>query len=322
MMISYREKMFVLIIAMVAIPTLLIVTSNLVGNDSERKENIAVSGEPTSCHTDGGTADATGLKVWCWQDIDLPDYQDRTSRSFSDGELHIDSECYEKQVSRVGNQLQFRIDPMEPKVSDWCPRDFNMRAEIRTSPWNIRHALGTEEWFGWSYTFGTDYVVDRNNQWLFFQVHPGIMGESPQVEFTIVKEGQVAGHKAGEIFIVNAANRKEYWPTGIVPGAGETLDLVVHVVWGDASQGLLQVWIDGKRIYDKQVPTVYQRYPWGGNAKWGIYKWPWTQEAGVRKSKQQGITRLETFMGPLRIITRNPDDQEYLEDAYTRVVPR
>ena len=217
--------------------------------------------------------------------------------SFSNKELSIDSECYEKQVTKVGSKLKFRIDPTFPVVESWCQRDFNMRAEIRTAPWDVRHAKGVEEWFGWSYTFGNDYKIDRNNQWLFFQVHPAITGLSPHTELMVIKDGQFRGHEAGEIYIVNRANEKEYHPTGISPKAGETLHIVVHVIWGDDSNGLLQVWINGQSFYNKQVKTVYSNYPWGGNAKWGIYKWPWATKENVQKSLDQGITHLETYMG-------------------------
>ncbi len=282
-------------------------------NDSDLTDN--------GCNTNGGLASDTGFKSWCWEDITIPDYSASKGTSFSQGELHIDSECYEKQVSKEGNRLKFKVNPTYPAVENWCSRDFNMRAEIRTKPWNIRHSKGTEEWFGWSYTFGDNYVIDKNSQWLFFQVHPGMFGVSPHTELMIAKDGQFNGHDAGEIYVVNSANGKEYHPTGITPKAGETIKIVVHAIWGDASNGLLQVWINGEKLYDRQVATVYDSYPWGGNAKWGIYKWPWANENSVQKSLQQGVEQLETYMGPLRMITRRPGDSDYGNDSYSLVAP-
>ena len=275
-----------------------------------------------TCDTQGGMSDETGLKIWCWGDIDIPQYFDETGIDFSGGELTIDSECYEQQVTKIGNVLKFRVDPTHPEVESWCTRDYNIRAEIRTNPWEIRHDLGTEEWFGWSYIFSSDYVIDKNNQWLFFQVHHGIEGESPHTEILVIKDGQFSGHSAGEIYVSNGADSPHFIPTGITPGAGERLDLVVHAVYDTGSNGLLQVWINGQNVYDEQVATVYSSSPWGGNAKWGIYKWPWAEAAGVQKSLQQGITHLETYMGPLRMITRRPGDPNYLENSYSEVEPR
>ena len=276
----------------------------------------------SNCVTNGGLAGDTGLKTWCWESVTLPQYFGSKGVSFSNGELVIDSECYEQQITKVGNQLKFRVNPTTPEVGSWCSRDYNMRAEIRTAPWNIRHPKGTEEWFGWSYTFGNDYVVDQNNQWLFWQVHHGVVGDSPQTELMIIKDGQFNGHNAGEIYVVNnVTDGEKYNPTGIKPTAGQKLDIVVHVVWDDASNGLLQVWINGQSVYDKQVATVYSSSPWGGNAKWGIYKWPWASSNGVQQSQQQGITHLETFMGNLRIITRQPGNSDYLHDSFSLVAP-
>lgn len=284
--------------------------------------NTQEIGDRIACGTGGGMAFDTGQKAWCWDDITIPEYTNKKGVALSNNQLYVDSECYEKQVTNVGNRLRFSINPTTPSTDkNWCSRDFNMRAEIRTAPWNIRHPLGTEEWFGWSYTFGKDYVIDKNNQWLFFQVHHGVVGDSPQTELMVIKDGQFKGHDAGEIYVVNNANYPDYHPTGIVPKAGEKLDIVVHAVWGDTSNGLLQVWINGQNIYDEQVATVYATHPWGGNAKWGIYKWPWANESGVQKSLQRGITHLETYMGPLRMITRRPGDVDYLTDSYSLVAP-
>ena len=280
--------------------------------------------EPVSridCNDGGGRANAYGQKAWCWNTITIPDYSGGKGVGFGNG-LFIDSECYEKQVTKSGDKIKFKVDPTGPQVGSWCSRQFNLRAEIRTEPWNVRHAKGTEEWFGWSYTFGNDYKIDMNNQWKFFQVHNGVVGKPPQIGLEVIHGNQFRGHDAGEIYVTNASGGEKYTPTGIVPKAGQTIDVVVHAIWSDASNGLLQVSIDGKMVYDKEVATVLPGNPWAGNAKWGIYIWPWSDESRVQKSKNQGIAHLETLMGPLRIITRKPGDPDYGEDAYDLVRPK
>jgi len=276
----------------------------------------------TQSEDKGGMANDSGLKIWNWKNIKLPSYTGKLGAPFSHNQLHIDSECSENQLSIIGNSIKFRVSPKKhPEVAEWCTRDFNMRAEIRTAPWNVRHPLGTEEWFGWSYYFGEDYVIDQFNDWLFFQVHPGIVGKSPQIELMISKEGQNNTKNAGEICVVNKGNYPDNHPTGITPKAGDKLDIVVHAIWGNSANGLLQVWINKQKVYDKEVATVYADYAWGGNAKWGIYKWPWADKSGVDKSKEQGITHLETYMGPLKIITRNSEDPDYRSDSFALVSP-
>jgi len=273
------------------------------------------------CSVGGGKAGETGLKIWCWENIDLPVYSGSKGPAFNNGELTIDSECNEQQVTKVGNRLKFRVNPTTPEAGSWCEEEFNMRAEVRTSPWQVNHPSGTEEWFGWSYTLGNDYIIDKHNQWLFWQVHHGVVGDSPHTEIMVIKDGQFSGHSAGEIYVSNGADSPHYIPTGITPKAGDKLDIVVHAVWDTGSNGLLQVWINGQNVYDGQVATVYSSSPWGGNAKWGIYKWPWRNESGVQKSLEQGITHLETYMGTLRQITRRPGDPDYLKDSYSMVAP-
>ena len=278
--------------------------------------------EQIACSVGGGRANDTGEKVWCWENINIPEYSGSKGVAFSNGELVIDSECYEKQVTKSGNKLKFSVNPTSPNVPNWCSRDFNMRAEIRSAPWNVRHPKGTEEWFGWSYTFGNNYIVDKNNQWLFWQVHHGTVGDSPHTELMIIKDGQFNGHSAGELYVVNnASSSSKYNPTGITPRAGEKLDIVVHTVWNTGSSGLLQVWINGQKVHDEQGATIYAASPWGGNAKWGIYKWPWADANGVAQSQQQGIESLETYLGDLRVITRRDGDPEYLENSYSKVAP-
>ena len=132
----------------------------------------------------------------------------------------------------------------------------------------MKHKLGTEEWFGWNYRFGDDYKIDEINDWLFFQVHNSINGTSPQVKLYVAHGHSKNSDHAGEIVITNNGNYPDYNKTGIVPVAGDSFDIVIHVIWGDDSNGLLQVWINGEKLYDKHVSTVYPEYPWGGNAKW------------------------------------------------------
>ena len=275
-----------------------------------------------SCTTNGGYAHDTGLKTWCWGDINVPSGASSGKDSFSNGQLALNVECSANQVVREGDRLKFKLNPTSPSPASWCGNNYNMRSEIRTMPWQVNHPLGTEEWIGWSYTFGNNYVVDNNNPWLFFQMHQGVSG-SPPFEFTVVPSS-LYGAQNGEVVIINHANKTETdrTRTGVVPSAGTTLNIVVHVVHGLGSNGKLEVWINNNKVYDKQVGTVLAAAPWGGNAKFGIYKWPWREAAGVQNSTNQGITSLETYMGPLRIITRRPGDSNYGQNSFQQVVPR
>lgn len=295
-------------------------------NNSNNQQDEILEPVHSDCETNGGKAGDTGLKTWCWAEIPVPLwdgdgdnfflYKDQLKISNSD-------RWYENQIVNDGDRLKFHLNPTTTPVGLDPSDGYNYRAEIRTAPWDIQHPSGTEEWFGWSYTFGEDYVVDQINKWVFFQVHNGISGVSPQVYLYISDaSSKNAGNVAGKVLVVNNGNNPDYLDTDIIPQPGQTLDIVVHVIWADASTGLLQVWIDDVNVYNKQVSTIYPEYPWGGNAKWGIYHPRWREGADVQNSLDQGITDVETFMGPLRIITRRPGDPDYGKDSFELVKPR
>jgi hypothetical protein len=297
----------------------LIEDTNEPPTDVSTVSETAISSENRDCQTSGGKAFETGLKTWCWGDINLPNYTGKTS-TFNNGQLGIDSECNENQLTKVGDELRFYVNPQTP-AKGWCNNPYNMRAELMTRPWGVNNPKGTEEWFGWSYRFGDSYVPDNENPWLFFQIHHGVAG-SPPIELAVVPS-RLYGAQTGEVVVINHANKTETdrTRTGIISEAGQKLDIVVHVIHDLGSKGLLQVWINGKSVYDKHVGTVYSFAPWGGNSKFGIYKWPWRQESGVQKSLLQGIDHVETYMGALRIITRHPDDSNFGVDSYAEVAP-
>ncbi len=276
---------------------------------------------PMGCSTTGGKADDSGFKSWCWQDVNLPSGVPGDD-NFSNTELVISSECNPGQVTNDGNRLRFSLNPTSPEPQSWCSNSFNMRAEIRTAPWRVNHPIGTEEWFGWSYTFGDNYKIDKINPWLFFQIHEGTTGKTPMIALWCTSENGAGGVSAGEIIVSNTTGGQVYSTTGVRPQAGQTIDVVIRVIYGDETNGLLQIWIDGNKVHDVTRRTVHSFNPVGGNAKFGIYKWPWRQASGVQSSAQQGINSLETFMGPLRIITRKPGDPDYKKDSYQEVAPR
>ncbi len=282
----------------------------------ENKERIA-------CDVGGKKANETGLKIWCWEEIDVPTGEIGGGDIFSNDQLALSIECNPNQVIKEENRLKFVLNPISPSPADWCSNDFNIRSEIRTMPWEINSPAGTEEWFGWSYGFGENYSIDKENPWAFFQVHDGTIGISPLISFWIMNENGPGGGNAGEIHVVNTTSgTNNYATTGIIPEAGKKYNIVVHVIWGDESKGLLEVWIDGSVVYNKKIRTIRTNNPVGGNAKFGIYKWPWANDANVQKSLEQGIESLETYMGPLRAITRRPNDSDYGKNSYAQVQPR
>jgi hypothetical protein len=257
--------------------------------------------------------------------VSVPSGASSGTVGFSDGELALNIECSANQVVREGNRLKFALNPTSPSPASWCNNDYNMRAEIRTMPWNVDHPSGTEEWFGFSYTFGNTYRIDTTGNWSFWQVHENTIGASPLLSLQI--DGRSgSSYDFGELMLSNTSqpignNKNSNYGTGIVPVAGQTLDIVMHVIWGDDSTGLWQVWVDGAKVHDLQARTVRAADPVGGNSKFGIYYSPWRSQSSVEASAAAGVTHIETYMGPLRMITRRPGDADYRKDSYNEVSP-
>ena len=301
----------------------------------DANNNTPETNNNTNCVTNGGRAGDTGLKTWCWGDVALPTGYDDDYEAFSNNQLGVNSHCNTGMVTQAGDRLYFKVNPTTPAAQGWCGYSYNYRAEIRESPRDVNHPIGTESWYGWNYTFGNDYIID-NNEWLFWQVHDADgLHSNPLISLWLLRANQNGTTaKRGEITIVNTAqdsNNHLYVPTGIVPVAGDSFDIVVHVIWGTEANGLYEVWISPVgaqtpvQVYSQQIRTVPTEAGagFGGYAKWGIYKWRWKDEiANINISNALGITELNTSMGPLRIITRSLDDPNYLKDSYSEVAPR
>ena len=266
------------------------------------------------------STEVTRVKEWDWNQLILPNYDWEEGTEFGNG-LAVDVSFDNKGVQIVGNKIRFHVNPVSPHPSPDAPSKFNYRSEIRTTPWNIRHSLGTEQWIGWRYTFSDNYVIDKTAPITIYQNHPGVEGMSPQFELEIAALNQPLPAKGGEIQLVNAANGDRILLPN-KPQAGETLDVVILVVYGKRKKGLLKLWLNDKLVYNKITSTVYSKYPWGGNNKWGIYHHSfYDNPASVQKSIAAGAGEVELFMGPLKIITRKPNHAEYLSNAYQLVRP-
>ncbi|MBU2948022.1 heparin lyase I family protein [Zobellia uliginosa] len=271
------------------------------------------------CSTGSSSATEAGAKVWCWGDINIP-----SDGFFDDYKLFVSSHCSSNMVKSSGGRVQFQVNPISPVASEECGSDYNYRAEIREHPSDVDYPIGTEQWWGFDYKFEDGYVADEL-PWILWQTHGSF--SIPSNPMTSIQLGPTnyngSLNPVGELFVVNNSLSAEgkFTPVGVVPRAGQTLKIVIHLVWGDESNGLYEVWVDGKKIYRKQERTVYVEKPYGGYWKIGVYKWRWQDEGNVAVSNQRGISEINTSIGTLRTIMRRPGDPEYGDDSYTLVAP-
>ena len=293
---------------------------------SQQQTKVAVILQESglACVTAGGLASDNGLKTWCWSDFQsiVEDNDDTTN--LSNNELAINTAGNNGQVKAVGNEMTFFIDPLSPAGQVWSTEsDYNYRAEISTRPWPVDNPVGTEEWFGWSYTFGNDYVQDSANGFTIFQVHTGVGGTNPLISLHIASASGAHTDNTGEIEAVNSADPNPfntYHRTGIYPVAGDKVDIVIHVKWGIGNAGLYEVWLNGIQVLSAVEQTVFTANPVSGNAKWGIYYSPWRTLTAIQASAAVGVTKIATKMGALKMITYKPG-ATILGDEYNRVKP-
>ena len=268
------------------------------------------------------------LRIWKWEEVTIPNYTWPRATPFGNG-LHVDVAYDPNGVSIVGDRIRFFVDPTQPKVPNEGDSNYNYRSEIRTAPWKIHHPLGTEQWIGFDYIFSEDYKIDPTSPITIYQNHPGVTGIPPQFELELAALSRPRPATGGEVQVVNHTNgvdsshprRGDRIVTSIKPVEGDTLKVIVHVVYGRGEQGLLQIWLNEILCYDQSTSTVYDDYQWGGNNKWGIYHHTHRRSTDVASTQWEGIYNMSLSMGTLKLLTRYPGQPHYLENAYDLVKP-
>ncbi|MGI9542338.1 MAG: heparin lyase I family protein [Cyclobacteriaceae bacterium] len=268
------------------------------------------------------------FRTWRWDQVIIPAYTWPRGTAFGDG-LYVDAAFDPKGVQIVDEKLRFVVNPNSPSPPAGAKIEHNYRSEIRTVPWPIKHPLGTEQWIGFHYEFPDDYTVDSTSPIIIYQNHPGITGLPPQFELELAAFNRPRPAIGGEVQIVNHTNgidpayphRGDRVVCAVKPLAGDTLKVVIHVVYGRDDQGLLQVWLNEQLYYDRQTSTVFSNYQWGGNNKWGIYNHTHKSGEDVTSSLRAGVTSMTIYMGTLKLLTRYPGQSQYLENAYNLVKP-
>ena len=85
---------------------------------------------------------------------------------------------------------------------------------------------------------------------------------------------------------------------------GGWTDWVIHAKWSYGSDGLLEIWRDGKKVASKTGPNAYKTQQ-PGFVKLGLYKWSW---------RNSGIARRVAYYDAVRIAGKR--------GSYSMVAPR
>ena len=276
----------------------------------------------TSCITNGGFSGDEGYKQWCWRDLEQEVNSAGTQNNFSNSQLARSAHHDPNGTFVQNGRLYFSLDPLPIDERN----KLNYRQEIRDTPSDVSHPVGTEQWWGFDYRFADDYIADEL-PWMMWQTHGDFSTPSnPMTAIELAPTNYLGNiNSRGELVVSNSAfsteNPKKI-PLGIIPRAGQTLRIVIHIVWGDNNTGLFQIWVDGVLVYDQKERTVYVEQPEGGYWKLGIYKWRWQSNSNINSSAALGISELNTSIGALRVIKKSPANSSYLSNEYNTVRPR
>lgn len=120
--------------------------------------------------------------------------------------------------------------------------------------------LRCERWYGVSYYLPSSYVSDKAPE-VITQWHTTAAGSPPLVVWTQNGQWSIGYFGDKRKMIGNYVTNK--WT-----------DFVFHVKWSPYSDGFIEVWKDGVKVFSYTGANIYNT-SYGAYMKTGIYKWPW-----------------------------------------------
>lgn len=140
-------------------------------------------------------------------------------------------------------------------------------------------ALGKiERWYGASYYLPSDYVTDAAPE-ILTQWHTNI-GSPPLALYTQNGQWRITRFGNKQTAMGNYVRNK--WT-----------DFVYHVIWSTGTDGLIEVWKDGTKMYTFTGKTMYAGTQAGAYMRTGIYKWPWNPTSRVVSSTTKRVVYID-----------------------------
>jgi hypothetical protein len=150
----------------------------------------------------------------------------------------------------------------------------------RTEMSQAQSTVRAEGWYGFSQYFPDHYKSDATSevigQW-HDQADEGEHVDRSPSNTLLTGEGRIkwmARWDADKIMDSGYSDGLEYIDIGPIP-KNEWIDWVVHIKYSHINTGILEVWMNGKKVIDRQnMPNSYydDTYPY---FKFGVYKWNW-----------------------------------------------
>jgi hypothetical protein len=146
-----------------------------------------------------------------------------------------------------------------------------------------KKVLGAEAWYGFSFFFPAEGTANEPNHWLFFQIHGSAdkrlneHSRNPPFYISLDEKGLFGSWKwdPDEKSITRSGKGTESYR---VPGKksdylGRWVDFVVHVRvdYSDSKTGLIELWVDGKKVLNKHNIQFGYNDDNGIYPSWGMY---------------------------------------------------
>ncbi|SHN04112.1 protein of unknown function [Salegentibacter salegens] len=181
-------------------------------------------------------------------------------------------------IKRYGNSAgRFGIKKNDPKLYG------GYRSEMA----QVTSTTLEEGWYGFSQYFPDSYISDATEEVV------GQWHDQPDIGETTARSPSnaiITGNDRIRWMIrwdstrIKQDNNSEglhYIDLGKIP-KNKWIDWVVHIKYSHTNTGILEVWMDGVKVIDRQnMPNSYndEKYPY---FKFGVYKWKWGTAATQR----------------------------------------
>ncbi|CAM3971463.1 MULTISPECIES: heparin lyase I family protein [Pseudoalteromonas] len=149
--------------------------------------------------------------------------------------------------------------------------------------YKTKKVMGAHAWYGFSFYFPGEGTKNEDNHWLFFQIHGSAdkrlkeHSRNPPFYISLDKNGLYGGYKWDpdeKSTTRKGKGTKNYR----IPGAKSQyldrwVDFVVHtkVDYSDAKTGVVELWVDGKKVLNEQNVQFGYNDDKGIYPSWGMY---------------------------------------------------
>lgn len=134
--------------------------------------------------------------------------------------------------------------------------------------------LKVERWYAASYYLPNDYVSDAAPE-IITQWHTNV-GSPPLAVWT--QNGKWNMTRFGNKITSLGAYTKNKWT-----------DFVYHVKWSKGTDGLIEVWKDGVKVFTYNGANMLSTATYGAYMRTGLYKWPWNPTSKIVSSTTQRV---------------------------------